>query len=244
PAGKGVAVEGYLQGTELSPATADVTAGKTTAGVTLKSKGAAKNSVTGSIDIVNGNGNSVTSVVLAVESTFNETAARGEVPKGLRAENVTNSFTITGVPSGKYVVLAAFENDGLVRDPDVGIGGTSIAHITVPGAIAQQFKVTGALDVVSPGANGLETVTSTPTLSFASDPSADHYEVQVFDALGNPTWDDASVPAAHGNAPVSVPYGGPSLRHGMIYQFRGTSFSKAGNPISTTEDLKGVFLFK
>jgi hypothetical protein len=30
----------------------------------------------------------------------------------------------------------------------------------------------------------------------------------------------------------------------MIYQFRATSFSNAGVPISQTEDLKGVFPFQ
>jgi hypothetical protein len=41
-----------------------------------------------------------------------------------------------GVPDGKYVALAAFENDGLVRDPDTSIGGTQIVHLTVSGATA------------------------------------------------------------------------------------------------------------
>jgi hypothetical protein len=244
PAGAGVEVDGYLQGVNFTPASVAVTANHETTGVTLNSAGAATSAVSGSISIVNGNGNSVTSVVLAVEATFNETAAHGEVPVGLRAENVTSGFTITGVPDGKYVVLAAFEDDGLVRDPDTSIGGTSIAHITVPGAAAQQFKVTGAIDVVSPGADGIDTVTSNPTFTFARDPSADHYEVQVFDALGNQTWDDPSVPAAHGSAPIAVAYAGPALQHGMIYQFRATSFSNAGVPISQTEDLRGVFLFQ
>ena len=83
------------------------------------------------------------------------------VPKGLRIGNITSDFVIKDVPDGKYVVLAAFENDGLVRDPDVAIGGTQIAHITVAGqaqAISTSFKVTGSLAVVSPGADKLDEV--------------------------------------------------------------------------------------
>ncbi len=61
------------------------------------------------------------------------------------------------------VVLAAFENDGLVRDPDTSIGGTTIVHIEVMAGqtqvdLAESFKVTGALDVVSPGADTIEIV--------------------------------------------------------------------------------------
>ena len=39
-------------------------------------------------------------------------------------------------------------------------------------------------------------------------------------------------------------YGGPALKAGMIYQFRATSIKNGGSPISLTEDLKGVFVYK
>lgn len=247
PAGQGIEVHGYASGLQLAPAKADVTAGKDTAGVDLKSTGEATARVSGKINIVDSGGASSTSIVLAVEDTFNETAARGEVPKGLRAGNVSGDFAIDDVPDGKYVVLAAFENDGLVRDPDTGIGGTAILHITVAGkdvALSDPFKVTGALDVVSPGAKAMETVSGTPSFSFAKDPSADHYEVRIFDALGNQVWEDTQVPPSSGSKPVVVAYGGPALTSGMIYQFRAVSIGKDGVPISMTEDLKGVFLYK
>ena len=93
-------------------------------------------SVSGSVSIVNAPGGSMTSVVLVVASTFNEAMKRGEVPPGLRAPkagvpSVSGAFAIDGVPDGNYVVLAAFENDSLVRDPDTSIGGTQIQRVQI-----------------------------------------------------------------------------------------------------------------
>lgn len=245
PAGATVDVRGYAAGLQITPAQAAIVADKQTMGIDLKSTGAATATVSGKVAIVNGGGASSTSVVLAVEETFNADAARGVVPKGLRIGNVTGDFVIKDVPDGKYVVLAAFENDGLVRDPDLSIGGTQIVHITVAGqaqTIDASFKITGALAVISPGAAKLDEVSGTPKLVWASDSGEDHYEVRVFDALGNKTWENLMIPS--GGKEVSVDYGGPALKAGMIYQFRATSIKNGGTPISQTEDLKGVFLYK
>src|SRR5690606_36947670 len=92
--------------------------------------------VNGQVQIVDGNGFMATSVILVVEDTFDENAARGSVPRGLRAPetgpvSVEGAFTILGVPEGRYVVLAAYENDGLVRDPDTNIAGTGFVRIEV-----------------------------------------------------------------------------------------------------------------
>ena len=43
---------------------------------------------------------------------------------------------------------------------------------------------------------------------------------------------------------VTVDYGGPALKSWMLYQFRATSIKNVGSAIATTEDLKGVFLYK
>ncbi len=244
-AGAMVEVRGYAAGLQITPTQAAIVADKQTMGIDLKSTGAATATVSGKVAIVNGGGATTTSVVLAVEETFNADAARGVVPKGLRTGNVTGDFVIKDVPDGKYVVLAAFENDGLVRDPDLSIGGTQIVKITVAGqaqTIDTSFKITGALAVVSPGATKLDEVSGTPKLVWASDSGEDHYEVRVFDALGNKTWENLMIPS--GGKELSVDYGGPALKSGMIYQFRATSIKNGGTPISTTEDLKGVFVYK
>lgn len=246
-------VAGYAAGVQLTPASADV-AGKDLAGVDLAKSDAALGSIAGKLSIVNGGGASATSVVLVVESTFSETFVRGEVPRGLRtplsgAPDVTGDFSIEGVPAGKYVVLAAFENDGLVRDPDMNIAGTQILHVEVPSpgtamTLASTFKITGALQVFSPGAEQPEAVTDKPTLTWADDSSEDFYKVVVYDAYGNLAWEKNDVPSVSGGGMVTVPYEGP-LEKGMYYQFRASSWrSKPGggqSAISATEDLRGVF---
>lgn len=244
-----VTVSGYKVGLQLDTATATVTGGQTTPNVDLHSTGAATETVSGSIDIVNpGNGN-LTSVILAVDETFDPNAARGEAPPGLKAVNVQNNFRIDGVPNGHYVVLAAFENDFLVRDPDTSIAGTAIVHITVPGPnnpISQAFKVTGSLDHPSPDAE--QVVSAPPTFTWDDDSGEDHYEIRVFDALGTLMWENTAVPGASGNNP-SIAYGNggttaKQLVSGMLYQFRAVSIKQGGTPLATTEDLRGTFIFK
>src|SRR4029079_15382608 len=118
--------------------------------------------VSGNVSIVNAPGGSQTSVVLVPESVFDPTLERGPVPFGLPAPeppalpSVSGAFGMNDVPDGRYVVLAAFENDQLVRDPDSAIGGTDIQRVTVAGggtvSMEQSFKITEGLGIVGPGA--------------------------------------------------------------------------------------------
>ncbi|MBK8995601.1 MAG: carboxypeptidase regulatory-like domain-containing protein [Myxococcales bacterium] len=241
PAGN-ASVTGYLAGVNLKPATADVKAGETTKDVNLDVLGNATTTVSGKVSIVNPGAGKNTSIILVVEDTFVENAARGEAPPGLRAANVSGDWSIPNVPDGKYVVLGAFENDFLVRDPDTSIGGTEIQHITVPGTTTvTSFKITGALDVISP--DGGQEVSGTPTFSWKDDSSEDSYTVEVYDAFGTEVWKVEGVLGPKGSKPAEALYAGPALEPGMYYQFRATSI-KAGVPISRTEDLKGVFIYK
>jgi hypothetical protein len=231
---------------EIKTATLTVEARDATVNLAITSEAAA--TVSGSVNPVNPGEGSVTSVIFVVESTFNADIGRGEAPPGLRAPdpgidpNVTNDWSITGVPAGRYVVLAAFENDNFVRDPDTSQGGTDTLHIEVAVGetkdITEGFKITGALDVISPGAGGIEGVASAPTLSWVDDAGEQTYHVQVFDALGNMVW-ETTAPGETSNDP-EVLYEGP-FDDGMIYQFRATSLDGSGVPLSATEDLKGVF---
>jgi hypothetical protein len=244
PAGN-VAVDGYKAGLQLDGTTADVNADAVTAGVDLSAIGDATAVVTGKVEIVNPGMGTDTSIILVVDETFVQNAARGEAPPGMRAFPVAGDFSIGGVPDGNYVVLAAFENDFLVRDPDVSIGGTALVRITVAGsdvAIAESFKVTGALDVVSPDKE--EVVTGVPSFVWRDDSGEDHYQIRVFDAFGTLVWEDLAIPGVSGSMNVTVPYGGPALQSGLLYQFRAVSIKLSGAPISITEDLRGVFLYQ
>ena len=247
-------VRGYAVGLQLDPQTVTVSEEPVT-DVVLYERGDPTTTLSGNVQIVNAPGGSETSVILVVEDTFNASAATGEVPRGLRAPSsgppdVTGDFTIEGVPDGRYVVLAAYENDYLVRDPDTNIAGTDFVFVEIDAAsetakvLNDSFKVTEALEVFGPGADGPDQVAEAPVLRWADDSSEDYYEVRVFDALGNEVWTALDVPGVSGSAEVSVPYEGP-LEPGMYYQFRVTSWRQPGNgeaaPISATEDLRGVF---
>lgn len=201
--------------------------------------------VTGTAKIVAGSG--VTTVVLAVESTFNALTGRGEIPPGLRAPesgkapSINGAFEITGVPPGRYVVLAGYENDGMVRDPDPNIAGTQLQRIVVDGAdvVGGDFKVTSAVVIQSPGAEGLDETSATPTFRWAAYPSARSYELTVFDARGNVMW--GPIELADTVQVTGASYDGEPLQPGGVYQWRLMARGNAGNPISLSEDLKGVF---
>jgi len=162
---------------------------------------------------------------------------------------VTGAFAIEGVPAGNYVVVAAFENDGLVRDPDLCIAGTDDVHIQVaaatPLAITDSFKITGALEVMTPGAMAAELISGTPTFQWVDDSGEDQYLVELFDAYGQVTW-TKTMAGVSGGQP-SMLYDGAALLSGMYYQFRVTSSAQNGGTGSArcnrsrTEDLKGVF---
>ncbi|MEO7097511.1 MAG: carboxypeptidase-like regulatory domain-containing protein, partial [Polyangiales bacterium] len=237
-------VAAYARGYNYVSKSAAVSAGATVE-VNLDISDAAASTVSGSVSIVNGQNGTATSVILVVESTFKANIARGEAPPGMRAPdpgtapNVNGAFSITGVPAGRYVVLAAFENDFLVRDESGG-GGTDIVHQEVVAAqnvtIGSGFKVTGSVDIVRPGAIGPEMVTGAPTFTWLDDSSEDRYAITVFDSYGVVVWE--------GGTPKSVTtllYGGPALKPGMYYQFRVQSIKDPTTVISRSEDLKGVF---
>jgi hypothetical protein len=251
-------VKAFSRGVNYQPTSLSLAASETKqADLAIASTSGA--TVSGSVQIVNGGQGVGTSVILVVESTFDDALVRGDAPPGLRAPppgtepDVTGAFSIDGVPDGRYVALAAFENDLLVRDPDTSIGGTQIVHLEVAnGALVStppSFKVTGALDVVSPGASGPEAVTSaTPTFTWEDDSSEVSYDVTVLDAFGVEVW-RTTIPGVSGPPTVNVVYGqpggtpddAPALQAGMYYQFRALSRKNGGSPISQTEDLKGVF---
>lgn len=249
-------VTGYKADSPLVPVSITLGAGEHRTGVDLAVSDAALGSVSGTVNIVNPGDGSTTSVVLVPESLFqqiSDTFVRGEVPPGLRAPepgvapNVSNQFSIPNVPPGAYVALAAFENDFLVRDPDPSIAGTQIVHLVVGGAaglditLSSSFKVTGALTMIAPGADGPQEVDpASITFIWKDDSSEDFYTITVYNAFGHVVWHDPSVPRVTGAANVEVTYTGPDLVPGMYYQWRAESWRNTG-PISSTEELRGVF---
>jgi hypothetical protein len=253
PAGSYV-VHGYQAFAQLVPESVTLADGEHKTGVDLEEAGPETATIGGSINLVNPGDCEGTSIVLVPESTFDPRLSRGDVVPGLRAPgggvapNITGAWEIRGVPDGTYVVLAAFENDFCVRDPDPHIAGTQIVHQTVPDAAAGRtielgtsFKVTGALRIISPGAEAPEPITGTPTFTWVDDSSEDYYTIIVYDAFGNEVWSqDPVTRVTGGDASLAYPTTAPALQDGMYYQWRVTSMRDTG-PISLTEDLLGVF---
>ncbi len=250
--GGGYKAQAYVKGSNYTAADVTVQAGAPTANVAIRRAGDSTATLSGTIQLVAGANGAGTSVVMVVESTFNTALLRGEVPPGLRAPdsgiapNISGAFSITGVPDGKYVVLAAFENDGNVRDPDPNISGTQIARLTVANgtpSLSPSFKVTGAIQMVGPGAGETsEAVTGTPKFTWKPYSSAQSYELRVFDSQGTKVWENLDVPDTKNSAGnVEATYAGSPLTPGLIYQWRATAKGNAGNPISQTEELRGLF---
>jgi hypothetical protein len=238
-------VKGFRANLNVSPVSLTTSGAVDLVTLTATTEGLA--SVSGNINFADAGGVAqLTTVILVVDSTFDPEAVRGEAPAGLRADMVSGAYTITGVPPGRYAVLASFENDDLVRDPDEGIGGTEVVRIDVAGANVdlEVFKVTAALAVVGPGADTIETIAGDPTFEWADDSSEDGYELRVFDSFGDIVHEDLMVPSVSGAATVTYTWSGATLEPGMIYQFRAWSYRERTPPrtyISATEDLRGVF---
>ncbi len=219
--------------------------------------------VSGSVQFTGQNlpADKTTSVILVVKSTFDSSIARGEAPPGLRDGNVTtNGFTIPGVPDGDYVVLAAFENDGMVRD--VGQGSTGLYEVTVSGGAVTQvllngsvvaggaigFKVTGAISLGAPFTATYDSApwpadTATPQLTWVAYPSTDHYDVTIVDELGTTVCTKTGI---LGNAATSFTWNSTDCsaagaQSGKYYQFVVKAFQTGGAQASRSEDLKGVF---
>ncbi len=247
-----VHVQAYSRGTNYTALDLNVQAGIDTTGLQIHKSGAPTATLTGSVNLVAG-APGPTSVVLIVESTFNATLVRGEQPPGLRAPdpgiapNVTSAWSIAGVPDGRYVVLAAFENDGDVRDPDPNIAGTQIPHIAVSGGavvngVQPSFKVTSAVSMVSPGAgDAMDLTPPQPTFVWQAYPSAKTYDLTLFDTMGSVVWSKIAQIAVTGQNNSATYNGSTPLNSGKVYQWRATARGTAGNPISLTEELRGVF---
>lgn len=141
--------------------------------------------VSGSVQFVSSTFWDLTSVLLVVDSTYDAARVRGIAPPGLKASGVTkgSTWTITGIPDGRYRVLAAFETDYVVRDPS-DIGGTAVLEFQVvngvpllmdgtAAATLQGFKITGAVRLTAPlaDATGVCSTSSAP-LALPADPGA------------------------------------------------------------------------
>jgi hypothetical protein len=154
-------------------------------------------------------------------------------------QGISSTFTIAGVPSGRWRVIVAGERDGLVRDPEFQAPMVDLTS-TLSGT-AGTIRVTSAMTVTSPSSNGGPGIVSTdmPTFEWTDESAETSYSVQVHDALGASIWENTNVSASPGGV-ASVMYNGPAFVPGMFYQFRATAL-RNGSAISITDESSGVF---
>jgi hypothetical protein len=229
--GSGYTVQANVKGANYTPVALTVPAsGADVSAVRISRAGDASATLSGTAQLLAGATGAGISVVMVVESTFHDTLIRGEVPPGLRtpdpgmAPTVNGAFSISEVPDGNYVVLAAFENDGNVQSPS--------------------FKVKGAIQMVSPGAGDeTELVAFPPRFSWKPYAGAHSYAVRLFDSQGSQVWQNLAVDAGARDSAgdVEAVHTGRALIRGITYQWRATALDSANNPISSTEDLRGLF---
>jgi hypothetical protein len=251
-------VHGYIAGKDFTPLTGVALAAsqdKTDLALVTRTP-AMLSKLTGSIDIVNGQTTTTeTLIVLA-------TAATREVPAGLAKMTAGHNYEIDGVPPGSYLILASFNNDDLVRDPDPQQLPRPIL-VNLPadapgGTLAVgTFKITGDVGIVAPG-TGAPDEAPVPaaglTLRWMDDSGEDFYGISMTDAYGVRIWGSAPSTTveptvkADKNA-TSIAYTGPALTPGQTYWWRVDSYKCLNNQtpctlmkeISTSEDLRGVF---
>ncbi len=245
-------VEAYGRGVNYNPGTVTLTLGSTPPAVDLTVKNTTTATIGGNL-IFNSGAATPTSVALVVQSTYSAVFDRGESPPALVVPVESGStYTLTGVPDGSFIALAAFGIDGDVRDLS-GTGNTAPVQVVIQdGALVGAlggFKLVGAIDLTSidgvtvgNGGIPIQLASATPTFVWAKAPSyssAATFQADVFDAYGTTVW--AHGQTGSGSGPYTATYGGAALQGGMYYQLRVKALDGAGNQLSQTEDLKGVF---
>src|SRR4029434_6433285 len=177
-------VKASVQGSNYTPIPLALGAGQAAIIGALSINGTPPSTLNGNLSFVNA-GAQQTTVILVVKSTVNRLDSllvtgvpvfiRGQTPPGLRDGEATGAFSIEGIPDGTYLVLAAFEDDQLVRDPDICIAGTDILEQAFANGqtvdLGNPFKITGALEISSPPA----VTGTTPPFTWEDDSSETAY---------------------------------------------------------------------
>ena len=160
--GGGYKAQAYVKGANYTPADVSVQRGVETTGVALRKAGDASATLSGSVQLVAGANGAGTSVVMVVESTFNAALIRGEVPPGLRAPD---PGTRAERHRGRSPSPACRTGSTWCWRPSRTTATCAIRTRTsralrlstspwpmAPPSASPSFKVTGAIEMVGPGA--------------------------------------------------------------------------------------------
>jgi hypothetical protein len=255
-AGTAYVVTAYAKGANYVPVTTPALAAGDNA-VPMLGLGSGNGAVVSGGLIFNNGASSMIQAALVVESTYVPNLDSGESPPGLTVDADAGGYKFTGVPDGKYIVLAPFGLHGDVRDIS-GNGNTAAPLVTIQGGAVQgtppSFKIIPAVDLLTIGGVAVSAApaivnTAMPALTWQKtsvDASAGTFRLLVFDSFGNQVWSN-DVAAMTTN---SVSYGGTPLGAGMSYLLRILAI-KDSMPVpakftqlSQTQDITGVFTYQ
>src|SRR5215813_10483133 len=125
-----------------------------------------------------------------------------------------------------------------------GFAGTRRNHADSAGDLERRLHAIDhrAASMVSPGpGDAMDVASSRPTFTWQAYPSAHTYDLMLFDAMGNVAWIKVGLLAVTGQNNTATYDGATPLASGKVYQWRALARGNAGNPISQTEELRGIF---
>jgi hypothetical protein len=258
------AIYPYKSGhTQADTQMASVSTDTTTRSVNVTMNTVTGGILTGSLQFVATNAPDSVDVALLDSSTFSTIPGLTVFISGV------TEYQITDIPPGRYLAWASFRNDGYVVDPD-GIFKFGYPMVTFNATLTTDqvdFKVTGAIDIVSP-TNPPDSIypamadSIVPTFIWtkqSSWASAKEYIIEVKDINGNVLWGgynraDGSI---NHDQIVQIPdtakilynFDGRAVEDlvpGEIYQWKlyADNNDAAGvqTLLSSSEDLMGLFV--
>lgn len=170
-----------------------VAAGEITPEQNIDAVSVATGTISGSVNFVAGGS------VVAVDVTLLDPVTREVIP-GMRVYiDITdnNSYTMSGMPDGRFEIIASLENDGIVIDPDEAVTqGTPIVDVA-GGSVTptiKDFKVTGAVELDTPATptnNIIPELSTTPSFTWhsaSSYSSLTEYVIEVVNESGDTIW--------------------------------------------------------
>jgi hypothetical protein len=201
-----------------------------------------------------------------LDITLLDSATSSAIP-GLATEmDASKTYSISKIPSGRYLAWASYKNDGYVMDPDwlFKSGYPMVSFSSIDTLQQVSFSVTGAISILSP-TNPNDSIypvsidTLLPTFQWVKYPSAKEYIVEVMDLNGRIVWggynrsdstvrhaqipaDSSSITYNFDNSAVAVLVPGKVYRW-KIYADNGAA-SKIQGLISSSEDQKGLFIVR
>jgi hypothetical protein len=249
-------LEAYTAGARLSnDVSVDVSSGNSASGETLQLEEAQNPSIFGSISFL-ASENSV------VDITLIHPLSHEAIPGLLTQNEATGqTYTLSDVPPGNYIVWASYANDGYVMDPDrIAKFGLPLVEVADED-LEMNFDITGAIEILSPGnsQNNLipDTIhTANPVFSWNKYASTKEYIIEVSNTRGEIIWggyqDSIIQHASIGAQKEEIEFNfdgsaSGSIQSGELYRWKLYADSddeeNIQGLISSSEEQRGLFVY-